>query len=280
MQLITLGFPIVQILKHKNGLRETQQALADFDMKKLNSSSTSSSSLVTGSAHSKRGKMYSMEWLDQCLGSNPDTLQVYASFQELNGENIRFLVKVLDFQEQWHAVLAKFRETSPAILAMFRMALDIYVTLIDANTAHYPINIEHPIYAKLEAMFGTATALVATRRNNSISPTSTPHSVVTPWDDPHGEGDGFPMSAMPYPKPGSSGDSESSEHIMSLVDPTDPNDPLANFIVTDAFDEHVFDAAFKSIKYMVWSETWQRYCSWKHATDSLEIKRSSNAVVV
>lgn len=270
----------MQILTHKKGVRETQQALADFDMKKLNSWSTASASLVTGSSSSKRGKMHSMECLDDCLGADFNDLQLYASFHELNGENIRFLVKVLNFQKQWHAFLANFRETSPAILAMFRMALNIYLTLIDADTAHYPINIEHSIYAKLDAMFGTATALVATRRNNSISTTTTPHSVVTPWDDPHGEGDGFPMSAMPCSRPGSSGANASSEHIMSLVDPTDPNDPLANFIVPDVFDDHVFDAAFNSIKYMVWSETWQRYCSWKRTANSLELKRSSNAVVV
>lgn len=280
MQLVTLVFPIIQIHKHKKDVRETLQALADFDLKKLNSLPNASASLVTGSTNSKRGRMHSMESLDDCLGSNPDVLQVYASFQELNGENILFLVKVLNFQKQWHAILSNYKETNPAILTMFRMALDIYVTLIDSDTAHYPINIEHSIYAKLEAMFGTATALVATRRNNSISTTSSPHSVVTPWDEPQGEGDSFPMSAMPCARPGSSGANESSEHIMSLVDPNDPNDPLANFIVTDAFDELVFDAAFKSIRYMVWSETWQRYCSWKRSTNSLELKRSSNAVVV
>lgn len=280
MQLTTLVFPIVQVLKHQKAVRETQQALADFDMKKLDPSTTASGSMITRSTISKRGKMHSMESLDDCLNSNCDALQVYASFQELNGENIRFLVKVLNFQKQWHTVLSNAKEFSPAILAMFRMALDIYVTLIHADTAHYPINIEHPIYAKLEAMFGTATTLVATRRNGSISSTSTPHSVVTPWDEPQGDGDGFPMSAMPCSRPGSSGKNESSEHIVSLVDPTDPNDPLANFIVPDAFDEHVFDAAFKSIKYMVWSETWQRYCTFKRSSDSLELKRSSTGILV
>jgi len=279
MQLTTLIFPIIQVLKHKQAIRETRQALADFDMKKFNSPSTASGSLVTESTNSKRGKMHSMESLDDCLGSSYDALQVYASFQELNGENIRFLVKVLNFQKQWHAILANYKEFSPAILTMFRMALDIYVTLIDADTAHYPINIEHPIYAKLEAMFGTATALVATRRNDSVSVTSTPHSVVTPWDEPQNNGAGFPMSAMPCSRPGS-GANESSEHILSLVDTTDPNDPLATFIVPDAFDEHVFDAAFKSIKYMVWSETWQRFCSWKRSSESVDLKRSYNRVVV
>lgn len=279
MQLTTIIFPVIQILKYKKSVRETQQALADFDMKRLNSSSIASISLVTGSANSKRGKMHSMESLDDCLEFNHSGLQFYASYQELNGENIRFLVKVLEFRTQWHKVLSRSKETSPAILTMFRLGLDIYLRLIDTGTALYPINIEHPIYSKLEAMFGTATALVATRRNEPVSTVSTPHSVVTPWDDPQGDGDGFPMSAMPSSRPESRAN-ESSEHIMSLVDTNDPSDPLANFIVPDAFDEHVFDAAFKSIKYMVWSETWQRYCSWKRHTDSLELKRSSTGVIV
>lgn len=267
MELTTLIFPIVQIFKHKRTVRETQQALADFDMRKFNPTSTSSGSLVTRSTDSKRGKMYSMETLEDCLASNYDSLQVYSSCMELNGENIIFLVKVINFRKQWHTTLSRSSEFSRAVLTMFRAALSIYVSLVHTDTASYPINIEGPIYAKLESIFGEATELVASRRRGSTS--STPISVVTPWDEPAGDAsnasdDGFPMHAMPPKRTSTS--NESREQIIALHDPTDPDDPLANFIVPDAFDEHSFDAAFQSIKYMVWSETWQRYMGWKRSS--------------
>ena len=69
---------------------------------------------------------------------------------------------------------------------------------------------------------------------------------------------------------------ESSEHIIHIRenkltgsnssdnDETGgENDPLDGVQVPGEFDERVFDAAYKSIRYMVWSETWQRYMQWR-----------------
>lgn len=41
-------------------------------------------------------------------------------------------------------------------------------------------------------------------------------------------------------------------------------DPLEGFEVPADFDEQVFNAAFMSVRYMVWTETWQRYMAWKN----------------
>lgn len=73
----------------------------------------------------------------------------------------------------------------------------------------------------------------------------------------------------------------SSEHIL----PTNNHitaadgavyDPLDGIPVSPAFDENVFDAAFKSIRYMVWSETWQRYMARKQGP--ARVAASSGAV--
>lgn len=40
-------------------------------------------------------------------------------------------------------------------------------------------------------------------------------------------------------------------------------DPLEGVNVPGEFDERVFDRAFQSVRYMVWTETWQRYMRWK-----------------
>ena len=272
MEVITLVFPIVHIFKRKKAVRETTQALADFDMKKLSSDPTTTESVTTRST-GKRGKMYSMESLDECLNYNYDGLQVYASCMELNGENIIFLVKVLNFQESWFTTFLKAHDFGKSRMVMFRTALSIYVTLVNAETASYPINIESPIYAKLESVFGTATSLVASKRDSS-SPT-TPISAVSPWDEPaeltltESKHDAYPMQAMSSPPTRPSSSNDSSEHIISFDGPADDHDPLASFGVPTEFDEHVFDAAFKSIKYMVWTETWQRYMQWKRSSASV-----------
>lgn len=274
MELVTLTFPIVQIFKHRKAARETQAILAEFDAKRLYSEPSTNGSLATRSTGSRRGKMFSMESLDECLINNCDGLQVYASCMELNGENIIFLTKVQGFQRKWDMDFSKIRDSSRARMGMFRAALSIYVTLVYSDTASYPINIESPIYAKLESIFGAATKLVASRRN-SESP-STPISSVTPWDEPQSEPlvessmlespGTYPLRNMSLSTPPArrSIDNDSREHIISLDD--DPQDTLAGFKIPTEFDEHVFDAAFKSVKYMVWSETWQRYMNWKRSS--------------
>ena len=269
IQMTTVFFPIMQVVKQRREVQETQQALANFDKKRLGSVSTSSGSVVTGSTNSKRGKLYPMETLDQCLESDHANLQDYASHYELNGENILFLAKVLKFRKNWHYTFLRSSEMGRAERIMFRHALSIYIELVHADTAHYPINIESPIYIALLSIFGPATFLVASRPRKSTC--SSPISVVTPWDEPRGDKDaegeeGFPLYDMPSNRRVSA--SESSESILPLQDPTELDTILENVIIPDKFDDKVFDAAFNSIKYMVWTETWQRYMHWKRSSVS------------
>ena len=272
MELVTIIFPIIAMFKHDKTTREVKQALEDFDFKKANYETGSTSTPSTGSKRS--GRMYSMDSLDECLEYNYDGFQIYAACIELSSENIVFLVKVLQFKKVWDAtfsnttIYAISTDYARARIAMFRIALSIYVTLVHADTASYPINIESPVYAKLESIFGAATALVATTRRNSIS--STPSSAVTPWDEPPAptpiNENEFPMHVMPSRL--HSGSNDSSDNIMRLEGPIDPNDPLAHFDVPDDFNDFVFDKAFRSIRYMVWSESYQRYMAWKRTSNS------------
>lgn len=278
MELTTLLFPLYHIRKHKAAVQETARVLADFDKKRFDtvgSDETTMVSTTTPSTSSKRGKMFSMESLDECLNGVYDGLQVYASCMELNGENIIFLTKVLNFNKEWYAKFSRTADFRQTRMTMFRAALSIYVSLIDTHTASYPINIESPIYNKLETIFGAATTLVACKRRGS---TVSSVSQVTPWDEPEDpmskaveamDSEGFNMQEMQAsPAKGISKGNDSREHILSLDDQLDPHDPLviANFSVPAEFNENVFDAAFNSIKYMVWSETWQRYQTWKRVS--------------
>ena len=279
MELTTLIFPIIQMRRHNRSIRETAQALEDFENKRLNlkitDGSTSSGSIFTRSTDTKRsGRMYSMESLEECLNTNYDGLQVYSSFHELNGENIIFLVKVLTFRQQWDAAFLRCTDTKRVTMTLYRTALNIFVSLVHTNTAKYPINIESPLYNALSAVFGEATELVASKRSSSM--TSTP-SAVTPWDEPaadstsaHGEPgpESFHMvTLLSTPPTRRSTSNDSSEHIIAFNTlPTDAADPLAGFHAPKDFNQKIFDDAYKSVKYMVWCETWQRYMQFKRSS--------------
>ena len=47
-----------------------------------------------------------------------------------------------------------------------------------------------------------------------------------------------------------------------ITDTKTADDPWDKVKVPVDFDENVFDEAFKSVRYMVWTETWQRYRRW------------------
>lgn len=273
IQIVTLIFPLVQVWKHeKNALAATRALQSydqEYDLKRTGS--TTDTSIATRSSN---GKMYSMGSLDACLNAQFEPLQIYASCMELNGENIIFLTKVLAFQTSWDVIFAKAgQDIGRARLRMFRCALNIYLSLVHTSTASYPINIESHIYAHLEKIFGSAATLVATRRSGTPS---TPTSAVTPWDEPLEQiessndptGESYHMGVMMLSTPPTrlSNTNESCEHIVSLDDPTNPLDPLATVQIPAEFDMGCFDAAQKSIKYMVWTETWQRFMAWKRSS--------------
>ena len=289
MELVTLIFPIFAIIKHERTARQTKQALDAFDRKQA---ATGSKSLLTRSTISKRsGPMYSSESLDECLNSTYDALQIYASCEEFNGENIMFLVRVLSFKSSYSTTMATPNTGSFRVrTSLFRTALSIFISLVHTETAAYPINIESPVYAKLDAIFGAATTLVAStassRRSNSTTLTRD-KSAVAPWEEPasisgtttnededeheRDEGDEFQMHAMPITRPSSS--HHSDEHIMPVSASSpghehDPHDLLADFQIPAAFNENVFDDAYKSIRHMVWTETWQRFMQWKRSSGS------------
>lgn len=302
MEIVTVAFPIYQIAKHKRASRETNRVLAEFDQKQLDSSA--GSSLASGSLKEKRnGKMSSMESLDACLAGNHHSLQIYASCMELNGENIIFLTRVLAFKQACQKLFRGACNTSAgfhrARNEMFRQALSIFVTLVHARTASYPINIESPIYNWLETLFEPATALIATVESNGrASSFSTTSSSVTPWDDAPEPGDqALPPVASPednfpsFPMRSQSKRSSnyfgavtrSSERIVGVTEQevesmdsavSKEHDPLEGVEVPTAFDETVFDGAYKSIRYMVWSETWQRYMVWKQKSSPERLSRA------
>ena len=230
-----------------------------------------------------------MESLDECLASHSNGLQVYASCMELNGENIIFLTRVLSFQKacqhSFHSTCKSTAEFRRARAIMFRTGVSIFISLVHTATASYPINIEAPIYNRLNDIFGPATKLIAgVKRKRSTSADSDTSATVTPWDDQNATDDSaasetnIQMQAMT--SDGLSGSSsnikpnESSERIINVATNSVQDGgsqeaderALQGIKIPADFDEMVFDAAFKSVRYMVWTETWQRYMAWKRTS--------------
>ena len=302
MEIITLGFPIYQIYRCKQETRETTRALAEIDRNRLNpvEAPPIAASVRTRSTISNSGRMYSIESLDEALASDYDGLQVYASCMEFNGENIIFLVKVLAFDRACRQV---FRETDQstsefrqARYAIFRLGLVIFISLIHSDTAPYPINIESSIYDRLNTIFGPALALIASPRLSRSSSTSTSAPVgLTIWGDRNGPNErkaagvlgdersikmhsmsieGFPAISS-HPMEGN----QSRRHIVEASANEDAEgtaevsagDRLARVRVPAEFDDGVFEAAFKSIRYVVWTETWQRYQAWKNSPKNIKL---------
>ena len=270
----------MHIRQHKKAAAATKKALAMFDLKKLRSKPSATSSRTSQSLDSKKGKMYSMDSLEECLilPSTCDAFQDYATAVEFCGENVIFLTKVLKFKQQWHVTLSQTHNISGAMKTLYREALSIYIHLIHASTALYPINIESPIYAQLEKVFGSAAVLVACKRRGSEGALSITSS-VTPWEDitptPTEQADPFadelPLKAIPS-RPGSRSNS-SSDRILTIHDDQElaDTDVLGDMLLPDEFDNNVFDAALNSVKYMVWTETWQHYHKWKRASGTTKV---------
>ena len=285
MEVTTLGFAYLQLRQWKRNEQARDKALSEFDEKYLNrlkesgASTGPAASIITRSTDSKGSRrMFSMESLEECLNTNYDGLQHYASSQELNGENIIFLVKILSFRKQCESVLAHFTDSKCAMTTLYRSALNVFITLIHPHTANYPINIESTLYNTFDAVFGPATELVASTRTNSMT---SANSCVAPWDEPPPDAQNEPGSTLfqmvtmlPMTPTTQHFDTQSnysaSDHIISSGEPgAEYIDPLADFEIPAGFNEKIFDEAYKKVRYLVWCGTWQRY---------MEGKRSSSTV--
>ena len=137
MELATVIFPILAIIKHERIAQKTKEALDAFDTKQKNTGSTSMISHSTGSKRS--GHMFSSESLDECLTGTYITLQTYASNEEFNGENIAFLVKTLSFKDTYRKIMSSTANLDPscARTSIFRAALAIFMSLVHTETAYY-----------------------------------------------------------------------------------------------------------------------------------------------
>ena len=258
MQGVALFFPLYEVLRAKRhhfktwpGSEKTLQPSTDADIE----------SQIKGSKHS-------LQAFEEALQNASSELLEYASTREFTGENIVFLNSVRDFKSHWQSALSKDEELAPSIehgQKFFSIATDIFDRCVSLQTSQFPINIESHVYSELNGMFGRdvvpsssvvapfadrwslATIAALTKTSETYTTNNKP---VRPGPNP---------TSDPNSNIGQDFRATSSEFILST---------RANS-VPDGFDVNVFDKAERSVKYMVFTNTWARYVeSWRHSQAS------------
>ena len=178
----------------------------------------------------------SMQALEFSIEHSIEPLIEWAASREFTAENTIFLREVRNFKKKWSMLTTV---TTSQRRQMFNEASLIFFTLINPGTAETPINIEYKIFKTLQATFsGMEFDPYMPSRSQTpdeiVSPT-VKENVVCPWEDT-------------LSRPASIASDISSATSSST-----------RSIVPSEFTEDVFDCAFDSIKYLVFTNTWPRY---------------------
>ena len=195
--------------------------------------------------------MYTLASLEKALAVNPTPLLRYAATQDFTAENIAFLMQV----RQWRAAFSsapKMNETvtDEARAHLFALGVDIYVAGVSEKTAEYPINVEGPIRSTLDAVFARAVPEGKFAWTLHFDPFNKTLQPEPSWEKSAAMLQDTTVPTSPGRK-------------KSLFKPHPGVAPLgkARARIPAEFDEFVFDAAEKSIKYLVLTNTWRKFVS-------------------
>jgi hypothetical protein len=237
------------------------------------------------------GHLYSIGALERALLINPEPLLQYAARKDFTAENIVFLTQVRDWRQFWNSAPRNPSTglvTEDAQVRLFRMAIEIFATSVDDKTADFPINIEGYVRRELAAVLGPSAlnrmSGFAARNGSNASCGLEVHGVpsvvpVAPWAEQKQAGSFTTTisacSISPPSSPPMALRSMSSGKTPLLTTTTtmrtEPKpyrledrpdlSPQSNGRGLDipGFDEHVFDDAEASIKYLVLTNTWRKF---------------------
>ncbi|OAG18441.1 hypothetical protein CC77DRAFT_190843 [Alternaria alternata] len=177
----------------------------------------------------------SMQSLEFTIQHSIEPLIAWAAAREFTAENCIFLREVRNFKKKWGGLKVV---TTSQRRQMFNEASLLFYTLVNPFTAEAPINIEYKVFKTLQVMFADVEFDPYMPRSQTPDDVKSPvirENVVCPWEDT-------------LSRPASIDSSITSSSTAST-----------RTIVPSEFTEDVFDAAFESIKYLVFTNTWPRY---------------------
>jgi hypothetical protein len=278
MEAVTIFFPVYEVLisrRRKAHMLEQIQVWNEKRASKIDEPDSGISRSQSEISGPRLPEIYSRDALEQCLLDDSGTLLSFAAAKEFSGENIIFLTYVRD----WKAAWAKIGESQPEYdwvqdpenhrLHMFKIAVEIHASCVNLETAEFPINIESQIYSDLIEIFGEASVVLvrdaqggASRYYRDMSdgypiPTRTHRkkfsTVIAVEEDKHA----LCFDAFPF-----------ESHSIMLVESRLPD----SVVVPGKFSSKVFDQAEKSIKNLVFTNTWPKFVESCSSTSSIHSK--------
>ena len=252
----------------------------------------------------RQAQLHTMASLEKALAINPTPLLCFAATKDFTAENITFLLQVRQWREAFaNAPRVEDDGVSNRELAnLFASATDIYMANVSERTADFPINIESRIRTDLDNIFSRAVPERSALTRILPYQQQTQQSPASPVFDTSGKVSKFAIashrsSTQQQQHPGMSNREDSSDSGITLkggsgADSRKPGqlnvnlpqrpqaafphhpgvDPLgkARAKIPRQFNSRVFDAAETSIKYLVLTNTWQKF-----VRASTEMKRQS-----
>ena len=283
MQFTTIFFPAYEIWRSRSQMRTTLAILRHWETRRdaedsknhLMSSSTSRTShdrpsTIESTESSRRHKeTCSMASLETALAMNPDPLLRFAATKDFTAENILFLIQVRSWREAFEsAPRINSAVTEVARTHLFNSAVQIYISRVNDRTTAFPINIESKTRHELDTIFSPAvpTGHFVHRNEAEVfgsadwtkSPIGGNQRIAVRTDSYDSQSTLFSGAAAAAVKETLSYPAEKSD---ALFQPHPCVAPLGESRATirAGFDEHVFDAAERSIKYLVLTNTWQKF---------------------
>lgn len=194
--------------------------------------SEKSSTVIYGKELKSKSSMQALEF---SLEHSIEPLIAWAAARDFTAENCIFLREVRNFRKKWGMLKVV---TTAQRRQMFNEASLIFYTLVNPFTAETAINIEYKIFKTLQTMFASVEFdpyMPRCKTPDDGAAHVAKDNVVCPWED-----------TLSRPA------SIDSNHTTSSSSST-------KTIVPSEFTDEVFDAAFESIKYLVFTNTWPRY---------------------
>jgi len=158
---------------------------------------------------------------------------------------------------------------------LWKEAVEIYACGVSERYAEFPINIEGRLRTELDKMFGNGVEVLREEMDGGEKASveeDDPYSVVTPFANSPVEVPMKVMSPTTLAREMSnsssfSPSSPSTKHDnVEIVDKESHNESTLTHsrdeekcTVPEGFNEHVFDAAEKSIMYLVATNTWRKF---------------------
>ncbi|KAJ9667215.1 hypothetical protein H2201_002736 [Coniosporium apollinis] len=217
--------------------------------------STETRKLTMPDNHKNRD-LYSMAALEVQIAKNIEPLLRWSARKEFTAENIVFLKTVRDFKRKWQMATKKGPLDNEQSQEQYAEAALIYFTLVHPSTAMFNINIDSRTYNDLAAVFADV-------QYEPLLEASSPKSdnVVTPWNDGLFSSQSDEHNLLndvdrKYPMPVT--EITLSEMGTSSASTAGTADTSA-LKIPIGFSVDVFDRAYESVKYLVFTNTWTRF---------------------